>query len=281
MNKLFQIIGIISLMCFSFFYTKETVSVVKEYDQIMITLRQESKKYKYNSIDAYIKDKTIIPGLSGTKVNINKSYSKMKRYGKYEQSLLVFKKINPKNSINNNRNKYIISGNKNKKMISLIFIVNKYNNIENIVKTLNQKNIKANFFVDDKWLEINSNIIPLMIEQGHIIGNLSNNMNYSDSSFVWMDTVIKKIGKQKNGYCYNELDDLNTLKICEKSNNYTIRPKLIISNNYLYQIKKNIKTGIFISFKINQNLEKELPVLINYIKSRGYKIESLDKHLEE
>ena len=280
MNKLFQIIGIISLMCFSFFYTKETISVVKEYDQIMITLRQESKKYKYDSIDAYIKDKTIIPSLSGTKVNINKSYSKMKRYGKYEQSLLVFKKINPKNSINNNKNKYIISGNKNKKMISLIFIVNKHSNIEKTVNILNKKNIKANFFVDDKWLEINSNIIPLMIEQGHIIGNLSNNMNYSDSSFVWMDTVIKKIGKQKNGYCYNESDDLNTLKICEKSNNYTIRPKLIISNNYLYQIKKNLNTGCFISLKINENLENELPVLINYIKSRGYKIESLDKHLE-
>ena len=32
MKKLFQIIGILSLMGFSFFYTDKTISVVKEYD---------------------------------------------------------------------------------------------------------------------------------------------------------------------------------------------------------------------------------------------------------
>ena len=46
MKKLFQIIGIISLMGFSFFYTEKTVSVVKEYDTIMIDIKNVEKNYQ-------------------------------------------------------------------------------------------------------------------------------------------------------------------------------------------------------------------------------------------
>ena len=50
MKKLFQIIGIISLMGFSFFYTEKTVSVVKEYDTIMIDIKNVEKKYKKDAL---------------------------------------------------------------------------------------------------------------------------------------------------------------------------------------------------------------------------------------
>lgn len=153
MKKLFEIIGFISLMCFSFFYTEKTVSVVKEYDDIMITLREEAKKYELEYIDAKINNNTIIPGLKGKRVNINKSYSKMKRYGSYNESLLVFSDIYPKITLEKNKDKYIISGNKDKKMVSLIFLVEENTKIDKVVKILNDKKIKANFFIDGLWLE--------------------------------------------------------------------------------------------------------------------------------
>lgn len=281
MKKLFQIIGFISLIGFSFFYTEKTVSVVKEYDDIMINIRNIEKEYKKEAIEATINGNKIIPGLGGTKLDINKTYSKMKRYGSFEESLIVLKKIKPNNLLEKNKHKYIISGNKNKKMISLIFLVDKNDNIDEIINILDKKQVKGNFFVDLKWLEKNNNLVPIIIRENHVIGNLSNNMDYLDSSFIWMETIIEKIGKQKKGYCYTEKEDKNIINTCKLNDNYTIMPNIIIDKNPYTNVKENLVSGSIISFKINDNLIEELPIIINYIKSKGYKIENLNIHLEE
>lgn len=281
MKKLFQIIGFISLIGFSFFYTEKTVSVVKEYDTIMIQIREIQNKYKKDSINATIRGNTIIPGLGGESINLNKSYSKMKRYGKFEESLLVIKKNKPEISLEKNKDKYIISGNKFKNTVSLIFIVDKDDNIDNIINILDKKNVKGNFFVDGYWLEKNNSLVPILVRENHVIGNLSYNRDYTDSSFIWMDTIIEKIGKQKIGYCYSEADDKNILKVCKLNDNYTIMPNIVINKNPYIEIKEKIESGSIISLEVNDRLEEELPVIINYIKSKGYDIKNLIDHLEE
>lgn len=281
MKKLFQIIGFISLMGFSFFYTEKTVSVVKECDDIMISIREKQNDYKKEAIDAKINKNTIVPGLSGESINLNKSYSKMKRYGKFEESLIVIRKTQPKITIEKNKDKYIVSGNKQKKMVSLIFIVDKNDELDEIIKILDKKEVKGNFFVDGLWVEKNTNLISILIKENHNVGNLSYNRDYTDSSMIWIETIIEKIGKQKIGYCYNEEENKEALKICELNDNYTIRPNIIVKNNPYIKVKQNLDSGSLISFKINDQLIEELPIIINYIKSRGYTIETLDKHLKE
>lgn len=268
-------------MGFSFFYTEKTVSVVKEYDDIMINIRGMEKQYKKEPIDATINGNKIIPGLSGRKIDLNRSYSKMKRYGKFEESLIVLKKIKPNNLLEKNKHKYIISGNKDKKNVSLIFLVDKNDNIDEIINILDKKGVKGNFFVDLKWLEKNSNLIPILVRENHVVGNLSHNMDYLDSSFVWMETIIEKIGNQKVGYCYTEKENKDLINICKKNNNYTIMPNIIVEVNPYTNVKEKLVSGSIISFKINNNLIEELPIVINYIKSKDYKIENLNIHLEE
>ena len=46
-------------------------------------------------------------------------------------------------------------------------------------------------------------------------------------------------------------------------------------------IKEKITNGSIISFDMNNSLEQELPVIINYINSKGYSIVSLPKLLSE
>lgn len=268
-------------MGFSFFYTEKTVSVVKEYDSIMIEIKKIENKYKNPGENATIKDDTIIPGLSGEKLNINKSYSRMKRYGKFEESLIVLDETKPKILLEKNKDKFIIKGNKNKKMVSLLFLIDKNDNIDNLIKILDKKEVKGNLFVDGYWLEKNSNLVPILIRENHIIGNLSYNRDYNDSSFVWMETIIEKIGKQKTGYCYSESKDKELLKTCKLNNNYTIIPNIIINKNPYTEVKNNLESGSIISFNLNSELEEELPIIINYIKSRGYKITNLEEHLKE
>lgn len=280
MKKFFSYLGIFCLLLVSFFYTEKTVSVVKEYDDVMIQIKEYSLNNKKEPINAYIDGNTIIPGIMGYQVDINKSYHNMKRYGKFDSSLLEYENVIPSITMNNNKDKYIISGNPDKRLVSLIFIVDENSDVESILSILNKEKIKANFFINDIWLENNSHKLEDIISYGHVIGNLSHNFNYLDSSFLWMDTVIKKIGKQEKGYCYFIEENESELNMCSLYDNYSIKPSII--NEYPYkEVKEKLVSGSILSFKINNNTIQELPIIISYIKSKGLIISNLNDMIKE
>lgn len=281
MNKFFTFFGFLCLICFSFIMTDKTTSILLNNDELMMKIKEVSSNYSSLSYDGVIENNTFIPGISGKEVNIKKSYNAMKKYGIFMSSLLEYNEIKPKNELKDNYNKYIISGNDKKKEISLIFIINEEDDIDKIISILDDKGIKANFFVDGYWFEKNNDMIPEIIKQNHIIGNLSYNSNYNDGAYIWMDTIIKRIGKQNIGYCYVEDENEEILKICSMNKNYTIKPGLILKNNYIANIKKDIKNGMIISLDVNNTLINELPIIISYIESKGYKIDNLNELLKE
>lgn len=281
MKRIFQIISLIGLLCFSFFITDKTAKVASNMDDIMIDIKSNYKKYSTDSIDAIIKDNTIIPGKYGKKVNINKSYKNMKQNGYYNENLYIYDYIKPKISLEDNKDKYIISGNKEKRIVSLIFLVKNDDNINNVVNILEKNDAKGNFFIDDNFLLKNNNLVITLISNKHIVGNLGKNMDYSNSSFSWIDTVIKKVGKQQNGYCYSIVDNKTNLDACKLQDDYTVRPSIIVSKNPLIEIKNKLSPGSIIAFDLNNNIELELSSIIKYIKSKGYSIVNLEELLSE
>ena len=156
MRKFFSYLGIFCLLLASFFYTEKTVNVVKEYDEVMISIKEYSVNSKKEPVNAYIDGNTIIPGMNGYQVDIDKSYHNMKRYGKFDSSLLEYENIIPIVTMNDNKDKYIVSGNPDKRMVSLIFIVDENSDIESILSILKNEKVNANFFINNKWLEKNS-----------------------------------------------------------------------------------------------------------------------------
>lgn len=275
MFKIFRNIGLITLIIASFMYTEKLVSVVKEYDDIMVEIKQNKDKYKTESIEATIKDNTIIPGIRGKEIDINKSYYRMKQYGKFDERLLVYKKSELANPLKDNLGKFIISGNNKKNMVSLIFIINNNDNINDILKKVNSKNIKVNFFIDNEWANNNEKMIVNLVKEKYIVGNLSR----KDSEFLLLDNVIKNLAHQKISYCYTEDYDKKILKTCSKQNNYTIVPNIVVEKNGLSEIKKKIQPGSIIS--LSDMDDTTLEVIINYIQNKGYEIVTLDKLLEE
>lgn len=270
MKRIFEIIGLLSLVMFSFFITNKTAIVVKNMDDIMVEIKHNYKNYNIKSVDAVITNDTIIPGISGRKVNIGKSYRSMKEYGKYNDELYVYDKVEPKVSIKDNKDKYIESGNKSIRQVSLSFVLKDNSDIKNILDILDNNGIKASFFVDETWITDNNYTAIDLIETGYTIGVNSDNEYNS-----WMDTIIKHVGKQKYGYClYNENND------CIKLDNYIIKTD-ILNRNYLMNIKKEIHNGSIIIMNDNGELYKELDSVINYIKSKGYEIVTLEKILTE
>ena len=224
MKKIFQILGLISLICFSFFMTEKTAMVVSDMDDIMLEIKANYKNYKTESIDAIIKEDTILPGISAKEVNINKSYKNMKLSGYYNDDLYIYDYTKPKISLSDNIDKYIIQGNPNKRMISLIFKVKTDDNINDILKIINNYNINVTFFIDDIWFANNNELIQEIINEGHNVGILMN--DYNDSNFEWIDMVIKKINNQKNSFCYSEENNDKNLEACSVSTQVFFSTKL-------------------------------------------------------
>ena len=279
MKKIFQIIGFVTLILFTFTYTNKITTVIKENDDLLKQIEDIENQYTTEPINAIIKDNTIIAGISGSKINVKESYKKMKKIDEFNTNLLVYESIKPEISVLNYYDKYIIKSNKNE--VSLLFLVEQNNNIEKILNILNNYEIKATFYTDGNWFENNNEKIIDLIEEGHTIGNLGYNYSYNVNGISWMNTIVTKIGNQKYSYCYTEEENEEILKICKNNSSYTIMPNIIVKNNPLITIKQNLEKGSIISLKINDTTINELPLIIEYINSKDLNIVNLEELLDE
>lgn len=278
MKKFFKYLGISIFLCASFFYTEKTSSVVKEMDKIMIEIREKAEQYKVEPIEAITTKETIIPGLSGKEIDINNSYKEMRYIGKYNEKFLKYKKIEVKEKLIDNLNKTIIGGNKNKKSVSLVFIVENNDNINNIIKILKSKNISATFLISGTWLEDNNHLLYSIASHKHSIGSIGYNYSYNNSSYTWVDSIIKRVTKEKNSFCIKVSDGSH--KLCQKYNNYTLESKIIDSNAFI-NTKKTLDNGTILIYKINNSIEKELEYIISYINKKGLEIVNIKELLKE
>lgn len=119
MNKL-KVISIAFLTFFSFYYTNKIALYVQNQTPLKKEIIAYSKSSEVQSVDAKIDGNYIIPGLNGIKVDIDKTFSNMKKINHFDKNSLVISEVSPKVSIKSYPDKIIIGGNKNKKAISLI-----------------------------------------------------------------------------------------------------------------------------------------------------------------
>ena len=89
MKNIVKSIGLITLICFSFFYTEKVIDVVSEQDDIMIKIKEVKDNYKIDSVDATISENTIVPGINGREVDIEKSYQNMKQIGIFNENYFI------------------------------------------------------------------------------------------------------------------------------------------------------------------------------------------------
>ena len=278
MKKIFQTIGLLTLICFSFFLTDKTVSVIKEQDELMITLLSKKDKYSIQPINAIINNNTIIPGINGKELDINKSYTNLKKNGYYHENLLIFKDIIPNVSIKNNKNKYIIKANDSKKEIAILFTIDNKNKLDQILPVI--KNIKVSLFIDVDYLINNISEIRA-ISNIHEIYNYGYRGNYTESLLTFGNNLIERNVKNKSQYCLIKKEQEELLKVCQSSNNYTILPNIITKNNPYTEVKNNISNGSIILLEVNTITIKELPSIISLIKGKGYQIVGLSTILNE
>ena len=131
MTKCFKILITIILFLFSINYTNKCIKLLQQKDPLMKKIQEVEKEYYISPVEPIITKNTIIPEVDGKKINIKKSYQKMKKLGSFNESLLVYETIKPNNSYLDIYDKVIIPRKTNN--ISLIFDINNDINLFNKV----------------------------------------------------------------------------------------------------------------------------------------------------
>lgn len=281
MKKIYQVVGVLLLGLFSFFYTEKVIDFIRESDPIMKSIKKSESEYKIDPVDATINDNTMIPGVSGKSIDYDSSYKKMKKYGAYNESLTVFKEEEPTISIDDYYDKYISQGSGINNDVSLVFEVKLNDNITNILNILIENNTSATFFVDGLWLENNRDLATTMAEEGYEIEILNYDNKYDELYFSSSLNLVKTITNINPKYCFARYDSKEVLQLCSKLNLHTIIPTIITGNYPYSDVRKKLSKGSIIGFSINSSTEIELPTIINYIKQKGYAINTLDSLLSE
>lgn len=276
-KKIISILIAIALLLFSFYYTNKSLELVKSIDPIMEEINNKSSKYEIKPQDASIKNDTIIPGLRGKEVDKKLSYSKMKKYGRYNESLTTIKDVKPKISIDKRYDKYIISGNKTKRQVSLIFSITSIEDLKTITNYLKSEHLNATLLIDSNLLDGNEELISTL-------NNFQLELNFKKIEDLTISTTsnyLDSITNSKNKYCISKEKDEKLLNLCKKHKMYTVIPNIILSRNPTVQIKKDLTNASIIMIDMNDEIRKELDYIIYYIKSRGYDLSRLDTLLIE
>ena len=279
MKKIFQIIGLITLIIFSFFYTDKVLEVVREEDKIMIKLESIKETAEKKPIDAKIVKDTIIPGITGRTINIEKSYKKMKNTGIFNQKEIVYDIIKPNISIINNKDKYITSGNPNNQKVSIIFILNSNKYLNNLEKIIDNKGIVVNYFINYQYLINNTTKIKEITNKEFY--SYGENGKYTPDSLLFSNNLISRISNNNANICLTKEKNNEILNLCSKNDLYTILPNIIITERPYKQVKENLTSGSIILLNINQDTLTEISLVIDYINGKGLNIVGLNELITE
>ncbi len=275
LKNVIKTIGLISLICFSFFYTETIIDVVWQQDDIMIKINNEKDNYKIEPTPAIVTKDTITLGLNGCEVDVEKSYKEMKQIGIYKDILLSYKKIQVDNSISKIYDKYIVKANNKLKNIALIFVINNENDLKQV---LTIKDVYINIFIDYKLL---ANNLKELKKDNYSVYPYTQDQKYTKDILVYANNLINNNFNNKSLYCITDTKNITTLNTCKKQKMHTIYPTIITNNHAYNNIKNNITNGSLILLEANTKTIDEFPQIINFIVSKGYKILSLDQILSE
>ena len=256
MKNLFKYIGISSILLFSFYYTEKMSNVVINNSDLVSLINENSKDYNVEAVSAEIDGNYITPGLNGSHVNVLKSYNNMKMFETFNSYYLVYDKVLPLISLENNKNKIIKNGNPSKNAVAIII----KDNLEVLEYSI-EKNINITRLVD-----INSYNKKATYEQ------INNDVNNFDD----VEKLLNNNSINKN-ICY--MSDIID-EICKEKEKYLVESTITLNNYNLSNIKSNVKSGYIIYIKDNVSL-LDYKILIRQIYYQDLDIVNLSKLITE
>lgn len=277
MKEITKIISIVLFFLISVFYTNKSIDILKNNDPIMKQIKNTKEKYTISPINAIINGNEIQSGTYGKEIDYESSYTKMKRYGKYNEALTVLKDTKPTISIEDTYDKYLTKGNSNKRNVSLVFKITDDKNIMELLSLLEKKDVQVTFFIDGTLLENNAKVIKSL--SNHEVEILSYNNKQEETFMTASISYLESLTNREANFCYTENDNEDLLKMCSKNKLHTIKPTLVLKNDIYNNIKKSVEKDIVITIDNYQG--NNLSSAIDYLKSKGYNLVTIQDMFDE
>ena len=254
MKRIFEWLGGLALIAFSFYFTDQVSVLIANKSELMQEIKSVSELYKVDAVNAIIdKDNnTIIPGKYGKTVDDVESYMSMHEFGIFNENYLIYKKIKPEKSLEDNKDKYILKGNETKRNISFI------------LETTNE--------ISD-YLDANNYEYDLIAYKDN---DLKSDVEYINGASNKDD--FKSINKKiTNKIC---IKNYSALELCKKYGYYIIAPSINLSSNGIYKIKSQFSSGSMVLISKGTNLE-DVRYLINEAKFKDLNLVKVSTLISE
>jgi len=256
MNKYLRAVGLVAILCFSFYYTEQIAHFMQSKDPIYESILASKTEYEKPFINAIVEDSYIIPGISGKVVNVEKSFRNMKNLGYFRESLFVFDEVKPEISLEENLDKIITSGNANKQEVSIIFEEASY------IPYFEEMGVNYAFLTTKDFLE------------EHLEYGLRINHDFSNYDVVEKNLKLKK---ENTPFCFVTSSNED---FCKKKKKILIQETMKIDRSNFSSQYHTVRAGSILYLQNNLSTTN-LNLLLNQIYFKGYQIVSLEELISE
>ncbi|WLR59769.1 polysaccharide deacetylase family protein [Guptibacillus hwajinpoensis] len=238
-----------------------------------------------------------IPGYNGLIIDAEASYEKMK--GKaFDENLLVKKEVKPDVQLDDLEPTAVYKGNPKKPMVAFMINVawgEEY--LPDMLQQLKKHSVHATFFLDGSWAKKNPDIVRMLDEEGHEIGNHA----YSHPDLKQLsDADIRKELEDTNQVIEATIDKQpvvfappsgsyanNAVQIADQLGMQTVlwsvdtvdwkkpTPQVLTE-----RVLQKVHAGALILMHPTEPTEQSLEALIRGIKKRGYQLGTVSQVLD-
>lgn len=243
-------------MLFSFYYTEKIALLMRQKDPIYETIEDVVSTSNTKFVNAIIDDRTIIPGINGLAVNVEKSFQKMKSFGAFNKYYLIFDQVKPEISLEDNKDKMITKGNPKKRSIAFIVEEN-----DSLKEYLTKENINASILITNDTFKRDSSLEQINADY----------KNYKET-----EGLLDSIKQNKNICIVNNYNE----DLCRKNQKYLIKPSLELNTYNVASIKNKLESGSIIYIKKDAKVD-DFKLLVQQAKYKGLAITSLSELIIE
>jgi probable sporulation protein (polysaccharide deacetylase family) len=278
----------------------EDVSAVKQSDELYQTIAAKVKDYEKPAQDAQIHTVwKATPGYNGLTIDIEESYKKMKKIGKFDEKQIVFKQVKPKVHLSDLPPAPIYRGHPDKTMVSFLINVawgNEY--LPSMLEVLDKHGVKATFFLEGRWAKENPALVKTIKEAGHEIGNHS--YSHPDMARITTDQIRKQIGSTND--VIKEITGAAPVWFAPPSGSFR-QDVITVADEFkmetvlwtvdtidwqkpepgvlVERVLKKVHNGAMILMHPTDSSSRSLETLIQSIKQKGYSFGSVSMLLDE
>ncbi|PWW06447.1 putative sporulation protein (polysaccharide deacetylase family) [Paenibacillus cellulosilyticus] len=261
-------------------------------ERLLQEIRNEAAQRNIKPIDAKL-DRVwkAIPGYNGLEVDVDRTYAANVSNDAGAPLKLFYKETAPAVNLNDLGAQPVYRGNPNKQMVSLMINVAWGNEfLEPMLKTLEEENVKATFFLDGTWLRNNPDLAKKILAGGHELSNHA--YNHPNMSTLSRDAQYQQIAKTEallesvlgvkdNRWFAPPSGDYNgtTVSIAHSQGLRTVlwtidtidwrKPP---ASTILSRVRNKLQPGALILMHPTASTRDALPDLIKMIKSKGYQL---------